>query len=149
RSERRTRPRSRRSGCSTPRYTAWRNLSTALPQASPMSFLIAPAPRTEVPGKDASALCPGSFAVQSRLAIHDVRHIPPLAQKLHYLLPGARHLRPSRLRFRVLLQTPNFVPFELEVHFPQMPLRSLPHRVAPFPQLDHRGILDHRLPPNT
>jgi hypothetical protein len=48
----------------------------------------------------------------------------------------------------VLLQLPNLVPVEYEVHLPQAALRSQPNRVLLCAKLDHVGVLDEGLPPD-
>jgi hypothetical protein len=51
-------------------------------------------------------LC-GSFAVQSHLSIGDNRDVPPVLDKLHYLLSGSSDRGPSRLSFWILPDTDN------------------------------------------
>jgi hypothetical protein len=57
--------------------------------------------------------------IELHLSIHDNGNVTPLFKKLHYLLSLSRQLGPPRARFRILFESPQFVPFKLKVHFPQ------------------------------
>jgi protein-S-isoprenylcysteine O-methyltransferase Ste14 len=103
----------------------------------------------ETASENSSAIRPASPAVQSRLPIHHIRHVPALlTEELHDLLARACHLRPTGFGLRVLFQPSNLVPLEHEVHLPQTALGSAPDREAARSHLDGFGILDEGLPPD-
>ena len=81
--------------------------------------------------------------------VHDHRNVAATLEKLHHAFPGARELRPSRIRFGVLLKPAEFPALKLKVHLAQPPAGRTPHGKLLPAHLDcicliHQGLSPDR-----
>src|ERR1700682_1857440 len=89
-----------------------------------------------------------SATIQRHLPIHHVRHIAPLAEKLHHLLALPCQRGPSRFRFWVLFKPSDFFSIEDEINFVQLALRSSHDGVSFSSQNNRFGVVNESLSPN-
>jgi len=89
------------------------------------------------------------LAVQNHFSVHHDRDVPPILNKLHHFLARARHQRPSRFGFRILLYPHKRLPVKDKCHLSQ-PLR-LTHRdgIIFRAELHDVAILDENLAPHS